>query len=340
MQAAPGPDRRAANHPSARSSVRFGAHSTALEVVEGIDLHGRTALVTGASSGIGVETARALAEAGAAVVLAVRDVDAGRKTAAALRVRNPAADLRVLELDLADLDSVNRLAGEWSGPLHLLVANAGVMHVPERRTPRGREWHFGVNHLGHFALATGLHRSLAEAQGARIVSLSSSGHGASGIRFDDLDFRQTRYDAGLAYGQSKTANVLFGIEATRRWRDDGITAAAVMPGGIWTGLQRHWDPAVLADMKRRYSDGVKTVEQGAATTLFVATRAELGVGAPAYWEDCGPAQVVDSIVDGVHGVMRHALDPDAAHRLWSVSEALSGVAPSAASCGAVDACRH
>lgn len=299
----------------------FGASSTALEVVEGIDLHGRTALVTGAASGIGVETARALAVAGATVVLAVRDVRAGRRTAAEIRSTDPGADLRVVEVDLADLASVRRLLDAWSGPLHLLVANAGVMHVPERRTPEGREWHFGVNHIGHFALATGLRPALAAAGGARIVSLSSSGHAASGIRFDDLDFTRTPYDAGLAYGQSKTANVLFGIEATRLWADDGITAAAVMPGGIWTGLQRWWDPEVLADMKRRYVDGVKTVEQGAATSVFVATRAEVGAGAPAYWEDCRPAQVVDTVVDGMHGVVRHALDPEAARRLWSASEA-------------------
>lgn len=194
------------------------------------------------------------------------------------------------------------------------------MHVPERHTREGREWHFGVNHIGHFALATGLHPALAEAGGARIVSLSSSGHAASGIRFDDLDFTRTPYDKDLAYGQSKTANVLFGIEATRLWADDGITAAAVMPGGIWTGLQRWWDPEVLADMKRRYVDGVKTVEQGAATSVFIATRAELGARAPAYWEDCRPAQVVDAVTDGVHGVVRHALDVEAARRLWSTSK--------------------
>lgn len=323
MRPMPQTDPTAGNPLAKGNSKQFGEFSTAVDVVEGVDLHGRTALVTGASSGIGVETARALAEAGATVVLAVRDVVAGRRTAAAITEGNAAADLRVVELDLADLDSVRRLTGEWLGPLHLLVANAGVMHVPERRTARGHEWHFAVNHLGHFVLATGLHRSLADAQGARIVSLSSSGHGASGIRFDDLAFQHTRYDAGLAYGQSKSANVLFGIEATQRWRDEGITAAAVMPGGIWTGLQRHWDPAVLADMKRRYSDRVKTVEQGAATTVFVATRAELGVGAPPYWEDCGPAQVVDNIVDGVHGVMGHALDPEVARRLWVESEALT-----------------
>lgn len=302
---------------------RFDASSTALDVVEGVDLHGQTALVTGASSGIGVETARALARAGATVVLAARNVEAGERTAEEIRARDPAATLRVRELDLADLNSVRRLTAEWSGPLHLLLANAGVMHVPERRTPEGQEWHFGINHLGHFALANGLHRALAMAQGARVISLSSSGHGASGIRFGDLDFRRTPYDPGIAYGQSKTANVLFGIEATHRWHGEGITAAAVMPGGIWTGLQRHWDPAVLAEMKRRYSHRVKTVEQGAATSVFVATRAELGVGAPAYWEDCSPADVVDHIIEGTHGVMRHAVDPDVAQRLWSESEALT-----------------
>ena len=153
------------------------------------------------------------------------------------------------------------------------------------------------------------------------MSVSSSGHGASGIRFDDLFFDRGPYDAGLAYGQSKTANVLFALEATRRWADDGIAAAAVMPGGIWTNLQRHWDPAVLAEMKRRYR--TKTPQQGAATSVFVATRATLGPGTPAYYEDCHPARVVPAIVDGVHGVVEHALDPEAAARLWEVSERLT-----------------
>ena len=306
------------------SPTVFGADSTALEVIDGIDLSGRTALVTGASSGIGVETARALAAAGATVTLAVRDTIAGDRTAADIRHSTGNSAVRVTPLDLADLASVRALAEGWDGPLHLLVNNAGIMHVPETRTPSGWELHFAVNHLGHFALATGLHRALAAAGDARIVSVSSSGHAASGIRFDDPFFEVDAYDAGLAYGQSKTANVLFALEATRRWAQDGITAAAVMPGGIWTNLQRHWDPAVLADMKRRYP--AKSTEQGAATTVFVATRAALGPDAPVYYEDCHPAQIVPSIVDGVHGVLPHALDAAAAARLWELSTRLTAPA--------------
>lgn len=302
----------------------FGERSTALEVVDGLDLHGQTALVTGASSGIGVETARALAAAGASVVVAVRDTAAGERAAASIRASVGSADVRVVALDLSERESIRGLVDSWSGALHILVANAGIMHTPEMRTTDGRELQFAVNHLGHFALATGLRGALAAADGARIVSVSSSGHGASGIRFDDLDFRRDAYDSGLAYGQSKTANVLFALEATRRWADDGIAASALMPGGIWTGLQRWWDPRVLEDMKKRYAGATKTVEQGAATSVYVATRAALGPGAPAYWEDCHAAAVVPQIVDGVHGVVAHAIDPESAERLWDVSEELIG----------------
>lgn len=295
----------------------FGAESTAMEVLDGVDLHGRTAIVTGGSSGIGVETARALAAAGAEVTIAVRDLASGERVAADIRSGPGNRIVRVEYLDLADLGSVRAFAARWEGPLHLLVNNAGIMEAPEQRTPAGWEMHFAVNHLGHFALADGLLPALRLADGARIVSLSSSGHGSSGIRFDDLFFDRDDYDAGLAYGQSKTANVLFALEATRRWADDGIAAAAVMPGGIWTNLQRHWDPAVLADMKRRYP--TKTVEQGAATSVYVAARAELGPGTPTYYEDCHPARIVAAIEGGVHGVLPHALDPEAAERLWEVS---------------------
>ena len=295
----------------------FGAESTALEVVDGIDLRNRTAVVTGAGSGIGVETARALAAAGAAVTLAVRDVTTGNRVAADIRASTGNDAVHAAFVDLADVGSIRSFTDSWSGPLHLLVNNAGVMDLPEQRTPDGWEMHFAVNHLGHFALARGLHAAMRSAGGARIVSLSSSGHASSGIRFDDLFFDSDPYDPGLAYGQSKTANVLFALEATRRWEDDGIAGSAVMPGGIWTNLQRHWDPAVLADMQRRYP--TKTVEQGAATSVYVATRAELGVGTPGYYEDCHPAEVVAAIQGGVHGVLPHALDPAAADRLWEVS---------------------
>lgn len=298
----------------------FGTESTALEVVDGIDLRNSTAVVTGAGSGIGVETARALAAAGAAVTLAVRDVTTGNRVAADIRASTGNDAVHAAFVDLADVGSIRSFTDSWSGPLHLLVNNAGVMDLPEQRTPDGWEMHFAVNHLGHFALARGLHAAMRSAGSARIVSLSSSGHASSGIRFDDLFFDRDPYDPGLAYGQSKTANVLFALEATRRWEDDGIAGSAVMPGGIWTNLQRHWNPAVLADMRRRYP--TKTVEQGAATSVFVATRAELGVGTPGYYEDCHPAEVVSAIQGSVHGVLPHALDPAAADRLWEVSERL------------------
>lgn len=299
------------------ASGAFGAESTALDVVAGLDLSDKNVIVTGASSGIGVETARALASAGARVTLAVRDTAAGQRTAEDIRSTTRSGDVRVSELDLADLESVRSFAGSRDEPVHILINNAGIMHAPEQRTPQGWEMHFAVNHLGHFALATALFPALVAAQSARIVSISSSGHASSGIRFDDLFFRRDPYDAGLAYAQSKTANVLFALEATRRWEDQGIAAAAVMPGGIWTNLQRHWDPVVLADMKRRYP--TKTPAQGAATSVYVAVRAELGPGTPGYYEDCGPAQIVASISDGVHGVVPHALDAVAAERLWDLS---------------------
>ncbi|PRY67417.1 NAD(P)-dependent dehydrogenase (short-subunit alcohol dehydrogenase family) [Glaciihabitans tibetensis] len=298
----------------------FGADSTALDVVDRLDLTGKSAIVTGASSGIGVETARALASAGASVTLAVRDTAAGERTAADLRASTGNLDIRVAEVDLADLVSVRAFAEHWSGPLHFLINNAGIMHAPETRSVAGWEMHMAVNHLGHFALATQLLPALTEAHTARIVSVSSSGHASSGIRFDDMFFQRGTYDAGLAYGQSKTANVLFAVEAAKRWATYGITAAAVMPGGIWTNLQRYWDPAVLADMKRRYP--TKTTAQGAATSVYVATRAHLEPGGPAYFEDCHPARVVGQITDGIHGVLPHALDPATAQHLWDVSAEL------------------
>lgn len=307
-------------------SVAFGADSTAREVVEEVDLSGTSAIVTGAGSGIGVETARALAHAGARVTLAVRDIAAAENTAASIRETTGNHAVSVMQLDLADLGSVRGLVEAWSGPLDLLVNNAGIMHVPEQRNERGWEMHMAVNHLGHFALASALLPAMIEAGSARIVSVSSSGHASSGIRFDDMFFDRDRYDPGLAYGQSKTANVLFAVEATRRWSGYGITAAAVMPGGIWTNLQRHWDPGVLAEMKRRYS--TKSAAQGAATTIYAATRASRDPHGPIYYEDCHPAEIVMHITDGLHGVVPHALDPADALRLWDMSAELVAEDPS------------
>jgi NAD(P)-dependent dehydrogenase (short-subunit alcohol dehydrogenase family) len=320
----------------ARIRSPFSSTSTALEVVEGIDLTGRQAVVTGASSGIGVETARALASAGARVTLAVRDPAAGHRVAADVASTTGRPEPDVVRLDLADLASVDAVAAAWDGPLHVLVANAGVMDTPHGTTAQGWETQFGTNHLGHFALATGLHEALAGAGDARVVVVSSSGHAASPVVFDDLFFERRPYAPGLAYGQSKTANALFAVEATRRWAGDGITANALMPGGIWTPLQRHWsaEQRAAAEAQARQAEAaglfhLKTPEQGAATSVFLATSPLVaGVGGR-YFEDCQEAEVVERL-RGIHGVLPHALDPDAARRLWDVSERLVGAARAAA----------
>jgi NAD(P)-dependent dehydrogenase (short-subunit alcohol dehydrogenase family) len=297
----------------------FGFESTAAEVIAGVDLSGKRAIVTGASSGIGVETARALASAGADVTLAVRDTAAGAKVAEEI-----GGQVSVAPLDLSDLASVDGFVRAWSGPLHILVNNAGVMAVQElTMSASGHEIQFATNHLGHFSLAVGLHGALAEAGGARVVSVSSGGHLRSPVIFDDIDYAFRDYDPFGAYGQSKTANVLFAVEATKRWADDGITANALMPGGIATPLQRHL-PAHYAEQAltafRAAGTDFKTVEQGAATsTLLAASPLLNGVGGR-YFEDCNQARVVDRRGGpGRGGVAPYALDPGNAARLWDHS---------------------
>ena len=217
---------------AARITTPFGFSSTAAEVIAGVDLSGKRAIVTGASSGIGVETARALADAGAAVTLAVRNTEAGERVAAEIRDSTGNSAVTVGALDLSDLTSARAFAAAWSGPLDILVNNAGVMAIQELTiSASGHEMQFATNHLGHFALALGLHDALAAADSARIVAVSSGGHLRSPVVFDDIDYAFRDYDPFGAYGQSKTANVLFAVEATRRWRADGIVANAVMPGG-------------------------------------------------------------------------------------------------------------
>ncbi len=317
----------------------FGFDSTAAEVSAGIDLHDKTAIVTGGSSGIGVETARALAAAGAEVTLAVRDTAAGERTAADITAATGNSAVRVGQLDLADQASVAAFVAAWSGPLNLLLNNAGVMALPDLRlSPEGWELQFATNHVGHFALALGLHDALAAAGDARVVSLSSRGHFRSPVVFDDLNFVHRPYDPWLAYGQSKTANVLFAVEATRRWGGEGITANAVHPGAIIeTNLSRHMSSDDLANVRSSGTFRLKTIEQGAATSVLVATSAQLeGIGG-CYFEDCNEAPVVDldrvdtssSRAAGYRpledsGVAAYALDPDNANRLWELSLALLG----------------
>jgi NAD(P)-dependent dehydrogenase (short-subunit alcohol dehydrogenase family) len=303
----------------------FGAESTAAEVVEGIDLAGKRAIVTGGASGIGIETARALASAGAAVTLAVRRPDQGEEVAADIRSSTGNEDVAVASLELTDLGSVKAFAEGWDDALDILVNNAGVMAIQELTlTDRGQEMQFATNHLGHFALALGLHDALAAARNARIVSVSSSGHLRSPVVFDDLNYSFREYDPFGAYGQSKTANVLFAVEASRRWADDGITSNALMPGGIATNLQRHVGGSEYMQkaVKRFEESGLrlKTPEEGAATSVLLATSPELeGVGGR-YFEDCDEGRVIQRRdPNTLAGVAPYALDPSNAERLWSVS---------------------
>jgi NAD(P)-dependent dehydrogenase (short-subunit alcohol dehydrogenase family) len=302
----------------------FGFESTAAEVIAGIDLSGRRAIVTGSSSGIGVETARALASAGADVTLAVRNTTAGARTAAEITSSTGNAAIHVGELDLADPRSVAAFVGDWNGPLDILVNNAGVMALADLElTPQGWEMQFATNHLGHFALAVGLHAFMASAPGgARIVSLSSRAHLRSPVVFDDINFASRPYDSMLAYAQSKTANVLFAVEATRRWSADGIWANAVHPGAIAeTNLSRHLDPAYLAELRASGTYRFKTTEQGAATSVLVATSPQLEDIGGLYFEDCNEAPVVEPGAwdSASRGVASYAVDPATAERLWELS---------------------
>jgi NAD(P)-dependent dehydrogenase (short-subunit alcohol dehydrogenase family) len=303
----------------------FNAASTATEVIAGIDLTGKRAIVTGASSGIGVETARALASAGAEVTLAVRDVAAGAKTATDIRDTTGNSKLTVARLDLADRQSVADFVASWTGAIDILVNNAGIMAIPElTRSPEGWELQFATNHLGHFALATGLHDALAAAGNARIVSVSSVGHIDGNIDFDDIAFERRPYERWLAYGQSKTANILFAVEASRRWAADGITTNALNPGRIpGTGLLRYLadaPPSTAPGVANSTGVSVKTVEQGAATSVLLATWPALeGIGGR-YFEDCNEAGAHEPGIR--RGVAAYALDPAAASRLWEVSTGL------------------
>ncbi|MFF3565645.1 SDR family NAD(P)-dependent oxidoreductase [Streptomyces sp. NPDC002574] len=311
-----------------RFTTPFTRRTTADEVIAGVDLGGRRAIVTGGASGIGVETARALASAGAEVTLAVRDLDAGRRTAAEIAARTGNDGVRAARLELTDPASLEAFVAAWQGPLHMLVNNAGIMALPElHRTREGWELQFATNHLGHFALALGLHGALAAAGGARVVAVSSSAHLRSPVVFDDLHFERRPYEAWSAYGQAKTANVLFAVEADRRWADDGITANALMPGGIRTNLQRHQTGPEAQAIFDTYP--WKTVEQGAATSVLLAASPLLeGIGGR-YFEDAAEARPAAPAgsggldkAAGEAGVAAHALDPEAAARLWEVSTAL------------------
>jgi NAD(P)-dependent dehydrogenase (short-subunit alcohol dehydrogenase family) len=316
-----------------RITTPFGAQSTAADIITDVDLAGRRAVVTGASSGIGAETARALASAGAEVTLAVRNPDAGKSVIEdIIRSTGTGNDaVRAAHLDLADRASVTAFVDAWRGPLHILVDNAGIMATQEQRTPEGWEMQFATNHLGHFALTTGLHDALAAAGDARVVVVSSVGHINGEVLFDDVNFTKNPYNPWAAYSQSKTANVLFAVEAARRWAADGISVNALNPGRIAsTGLSRYIDPAAMLptsfDPEGRTGVSVKDIPQGAATSVLLAASPLVQGVTGKYFEDC---QEAEPFTPGTRrGVAPYALDSEKAALLWQLSLDLLATATS------------
>jgi NAD(P)-dependent dehydrogenase (short-subunit alcohol dehydrogenase family) len=313
--------------------MAFGADTTTDEVLAGIDLTGRQALVTGGSTGLGEETARALASKGAAVTLAVRDPAKGEAAAARIRVSTGNTRIDVAQVELSVPDSVRAFAATWlasHGPLHLLINNAGVMACPLMRTAEGWEMQFATNHLGHFLLTNLLAPALKAGAPGRIVNLSSAGHRFGGVDFDDPHFNHRPYDKWVSYGQSKTANVLFSVELTRRLAPYGITANAVHPGGIQTELGRHLTDAdreaLMARVRATADSGgfkFKTIPAGAATSVWAATAAELEGRGGLYLEDCHVGELKTD-PNASSGYFAYATDPANAARLWALSERTLG----------------
>ena len=314
--------------------MTFGAESTTEEVLEGVDLSGKRVLVTGASAGLGVETARALAAHGAHVVGAARDLAKAEKATETVRAQaRNGGGIELIELDLASLASVRRCADALVAagkPFDVVIANAGVMACPKGETADGFETQFGTNHLGHFALVNRIASLLGP--GGRLVNLASSGHRLADVDLDDPGFERKPYDAWVAYGRSKTANVLFAVEFDRRHQARGVRAAAVHPGGIQTELSRHLTPELLQQLMDSIAASqqageppfkFKTIPQGAATSVwagFVAPAEEVGGH---YCEDCHVAEVVDD-KRFRGGVQSYAVDPEHAKALWARSEEMVG----------------
>ncbi|WP_153302241.1 MULTISPECIES: oxidoreductase [Microbacterium] len=308
-------------------SSEFGYRSTAAEVIAGTDLAGKTAIVTGGYSGLGLETVRALADAGVRVVVPARRVDAAQQALDGI------AEAAVRGADLSDLDSVAAFTESVrrdGQPIDLVLNVAGIMATPFGHTAQGFESQFGTNHLGHFALVGGVADLLSDH--ARVISYSSGGHFRSPVRFDDIDFATTPYDPWVAYGQSKTANALFAVGLARRGAERGILAFSVHPGGIMTELQRHVPREELLSRGWIDEDGTpnprfKTPAEGASTGLWAATATELVERSGAYCEDCSIKGIVapDHSDMTTGGVKEWAIDPEAAERLWALSVAATGV---------------
>ena len=306
--------------------AKLGAQTTTDEVLAGVDLSGKRILITGVSAGLGVETARSLASRGATVVGAARDITKAQSATKGV----VEGDFTLLELDLASLESVRRCTHRLSAdgrPFDIIIANAGVMATPEGRTADGFETQFGTNHLGHFVLVNRLASMIRD--GGRLVNLSSMGHRRGDVNLNDPNFQKEAYDPWVAYGRSKTANILFAVEFDRRHRARGIRAAAVHPGGIATELGRYMTEearaALVASINPQGAEPFlyKSVQQGAATTVWASVVASGDEVGGLYCEDCHVADVIDDpAIRG--GVRSYALDPAHAEALWHKSEELVG----------------
>ena len=316
-----------ANQHQHKINSGFGAKTEPEEVLAGIDLTGKVAVVTGGYSGIGLETTRALANAGAKVHVPVRSPEKAAESLGSLP-----GNIVVGEMDLADLDSVRRYAERIrhsEGKLDLLINNAGIMACPETRVGNGWESQFATNHIGHFVLTNELLPLLIAADGARVVCLSSTGHKRSGIRWEDIHFEKEPYQKWDAYGQSKTANALFALALDRKFSDQGVHGFAVHPGGILTPLQRHLEVEEMAALGWLDKDGnlseqakllFKSPSQGCSTTLWAATSPALaGIGG-VYCEDCDVADLASEDAPPYMGVEAWAADEEAAMRLWEITE--------------------
>jgi NAD(P)-dependent dehydrogenase (short-subunit alcohol dehydrogenase family) len=315
----------------------FGATSTTDDVLAGIDLSGRRVLVTGVSAGLGVETARALAAHGAQVVGAARDLAKAERATAQVRAEAAkGGGLELTELDLASLESVRACADTLVAdgrPFDVVIANAGVMRTPFGHTADGFETQFGTNHLGHFVLVNRIASMIAP--GGRLVNVASSGHRYSDVDLDDPNFERMPYDPMIAYGRSKTANILFAVEFDRRHKARGVRATAVHPGGIKTELDRHMAPGELENLVAQINAQLaaagqppfqfKTIPQGAATSVWAAVVAPAEDVGGRYCENCQASEITEGLISPVSpGVRPYALDPEHAKALWAKSEAMVG----------------
>lgn len=315
------------------SANKFHAASTAFEVIEGHDLTGYNVIVTGANSGLGYETVRALAKAGASCYVTVRNVDKSQSGIDSIKESTGNTNIYLDELELDSLESVNAYVARFLSlnlPLHILINNAGVMACPLTYTRDGHEMQFGTNHLGHFALTMGLIPCLKQAvketgRNSRVVNLSSTAHANSDFNFEDYNFKTRDYDEWESYGQSKTANVLFSIGLTERYAQHGIYSNAVMPGVIITNLGRHLNTSP-EEMEKMFANiKMKTIEEGSSTTVWAAVAKELDGKGGLYLENCSIAAENNDIIDLMKfmvGYLPHAMNPESVKKLWELSEQL------------------